>query len=512
MTPGFAYHLTAEEAWPAFERHVLKAERRIVAGFRIFDPMTRLRSEAARAIGEDWFDLLVHVLRKGVRVDMILSDFDPVIAPDMHCESWASMRKFAAIREAAGPEARLMVVPALHPARPGRLAELAFWPKVSQELNDVRDWLNKMEDDARQMAFADVPGTHAWLRLDEEGKVETRGLTPPALYPVSHHHKLAVIDSTTLYIGGLDLNPRRYDSPLHHRAASETWHDVQVSLEGPAAVAAETYLDSLLDVVSGRAEAVEEAAGFCSTVSRKRANIVSMAPEIVRRSIVDRTLAEIERAEQLLYFESQFFRDRELSHALAERAAAAPDLELLMVLPAAPEVVAFDKRKKIDARFGEYLQAECVRRVKKAFGRRAYFASPAQRRSADARLIAQKDRATFLGAPLIYVHAKVSVFDRRSVLVSSANLNSRSLHWDSEAGIVLDDPEIARHVLARSLAHWLPETEIDPDGPVVEAVREQAELDAVRQPDNRSGYLLPYDVTCAAEFGVNAPGVPEELV
>lgn len=505
------YLLTAEEAWPAFEEAVLDAKTRIVGGFRVFDPATKLRSEAGRKVGDDWFDLLVHVLGKGVRLDLILSDFDPIVAPDMHQLTWSSMRKFAALREAAGPDARLSVIPAMHPAEAGTMAQVALWPKVWQELHDVRDWLNDRPPEERRTCFTDLPGTHAWLRLDDEGRIETHSPSPPPLHTVSHHQKLAVIDGHVLYIGGLDLNPRRYDTKVHHRAAEETWHDVQILVTGKAAGHAEAHLDTMLDAVAGRGESSADGHGFCRTLSRWKKNRVSMAPEIVRTSIADHTMDRVSRATTCLYFETQFFRDRALADALARRAGEVPDLEVLFVLPAAPEVIAFEKRTKLDARYGEFLQAECVRKLMAAFGDRVYFASPAQRRSARAGLCDENDRAVHHGAPLIYVHAKVSVFDRTSVLVSSANLNSRSLQWDTEAGLIRDDPAFARTVLQRSLAHWIPDAPVDPDAPLVGQIREIAELDAVRQPENRSSYLLPYDVTRAEAFGMNLP-VPEGLV
>lgn len=505
------YLLTAEEAWPTFEEAVLEARTRIVGGFRVFDPATQLRSEAGLEIGDDWFDLLAHVLEKGVRLDLILSDFDPIVAPDMHQLTWSSMRKFAALREAAGPDARLSVIPAMHPAEAGSVAQMALWPKVWQELHDVRDWLNERPEDERRTCFTDLPGTHAWLRVDDDGRVATHSPSPPPLHTVSHHQKLAVIDGRVLYIGGLDLNPRRYDTKVHHRSAEETWHDVQILVTGEVAGHAEAHLDTMLDAVTGRGEASEDGHGFCRTLSRWKKNHVSLSPEILRTSIADHTLERISRAERCLYFETQFFRDRALADALARRADEAPDLEALFVLPAAPEDIAFEKRTKLDARYGEFLQAECVRKLMEAFGERVYFASPAQRRSARPGLCDENDRAVHCGAPLIYVHAKVSVFDRRSVLVSSANLNSRSLQWDTEAGVVRDDAEFARAVLRRSLTHWIPDADVDPEGSLVGQVREQAELDAVRQPDNRSSYLLPYDVTQAEAFGMNLP-VPEGLV
>ena len=227
MSSDFEYLLTAGEAWPAFEREMLRAEDRICAGFRIFDPSTKLRTEEAQEIGEDWFDLILHVLGKGVRFDLILSDFDPIVAPDMHELTWSSMRKFAVLRELAGPDAPLSIVAAMHPAEVGEVARTALWPKVWSELTDLRDMLNDCPEEERRRMFADLPGTHGFLRFNDAGEVETHNMRPPRLHPVSHHQKLAVFDGKVLYIGGLDLNPRRYDTPVHHRSAEETWHDVQ---------------------------------------------------------------------------------------------------------------------------------------------------------------------------------------------------------------------------------------------------------------------------------------------
>ena len=110
------------------------------------------------------------------------------------------------------------------------------------------------------------------------------------------------------------------------------------------------------------------------------------------------------------------------------------------------------------------------------------------------------------------MHSKVLLVDDRVGLVGSANLNGRSLRWDTESGILRNDRDICDQILRRSMKHWLPDTEIDHSKPLVPQVRHQAKLDQMRQPDNRSGYLLPYDVETARSFGLNLPGVPEELV
>jgi hypothetical protein len=80
--------VTAAEAYPTLERAFLAADHEIVAGFRVFDLKTRLRSAEALAVGATWFDLMIHTLRRGVSVRIVLSDFDPVARPRLHRATW----------------------------------------------------------------------------------------------------------------------------------------------------------------------------------------------------------------------------------------------------------------------------------------------------------------------------------------------------------------------------------------------------------------------------------------
>ena len=47
------------------------------------------------------------------------------------------------------------------------------------------------------------------------------------------------------------------------------------------------------------------------------------------------------------------------------------------------------------------------------------------------------------------LHAKVFVFDRQRVFVGSMNLDQRSLHVNTEVGVIIDSPDLARQVAAR---------------------------------------------------------------
>ena len=50
---------------------------------------------------------------------------------------------------------------------------------------------------------------------------------------------------------------------------------------------------------------------------------------------------------------------------------------------------------------------------------------------------------------LYALHAKVFVFDRQRVFIGSMNLDQRSLHFNTEIGLIIDSPELARQIALR---------------------------------------------------------------
>lgn len=346
-------HVTAQDAYPAFERLFLTAQREVVAGFRVFDLTTRLRSEEARAVGDTWFDLFEHALSRGVNITLVVSDFDPVIATDYHRQSWETARQLAAA-EVLADRGRLTFRIARHPARAGIIPRALLRPRV-------RDQFRKQEPDRN------TPGLN---ELSEDDVFD--------LSPATHHQKLAVFDRETLYIGGLDLDERRYDTREHRRSAEDNWHDVQLTLTGPVVAAALDHLNSFEASVAGRGKPAPAAAGFLRTISAKRWPApLHISPRTVVREVEEAHLDAIGQARDLIYLESQYLRHLPLATALARAAEAAPELRLIAVLPAAPEDVAFDPNAGRDARLGEHLQARAISRIADSFGARALVCSPA---------------------------------------------------------------------------------------------------------------------------------------
>ncbi len=503
--------LTAQEAYPEMERLFLQARHEIRACFRIFDPFAKLRSEAALEIGETWFDLIAHTLARGVGIRIVISDFDPVGRIGLHRQTWNSLRALYAAAEAAGAPQNLTVRAAQHPAEVGLLPRLVLWPKIRSTLKPVIEEINDRDPEKRDEAMMRIPLVARLAEKDGEHWRLKRWMIP-VLHPATHHQKLAVFDRRALYIGGLDLDDRRFDTPEHDRLAQQTWHDVQLSMEGDLAVAAHDHLGSFLNVVEGTTPP-SMPRGLLRTLSAKRKRpVLAMGPRPVLSEVAEAHKRHVREARDLIYLETQFFRDRRLAHQLAEAAMANPDLKLLMVVPAVPEEIAFDGLKSSDQRLGEHLQARCVEMVRDAFGERFFIGSPAQPRRRDG----EDEGPKRLGeAPIVYVHAKVSVFDDTAAIVSSANLNGRSLYWDTEAGVEVSDPEQVRMVRDKCFRHWLPAEpgqKFFSGADVVKAWRALAEDNLGQYPENREGFILPYSIGAARRFGRALPIVPEEMV
>lgn len=510
--------LTASEAYPALERAFLGAVTEIWASFLVFDLRTRLRSPEAQAIGKTWFDLVVHTLNRGVSLHVSISDVDPIARPAMHRDATRNLRMFSAAAAVANPGAKLAVLRPRHPAETGALIRLAIWPYIMKKLVKTAGWLNGLSSERRAAALRDMNEATRNLKVRSDGTVGVKFWSLPQLFPVVHHQKLAVIDRRVLYIGGLDLDERRYDTPAHGRSGNQTWHDVQLMIEGPVVAEAQQHLESFQDVIEGRL-APPKTRRLLRTLSRpRRGSLWHFGPDPVVSELRSAHLILSRRASRFIYMESQYFRDIGLAKALAETAMQKQNLRMILILPAAPDDVAFDGKRGLDARFGEAMQAKALRILRKGFGPRLFVGSPAQPRPAlpDGNRSDSGDRRDRLhGAPLIYVHAKVSVFDDTSAIVSSANLNGRSLRWDTEAGVYLTNENDVTELRYRVMAHWLPEdaaAEAFAADTAVDAWTKIGWQNAATTPLARKGFLLPHDFAAAEAFGRKLPILPPEFV
>ncbi len=506
--------ITAAEAFPLLERRAASAEREVSLLFRVFDTRMALRNETARDLalaeggGEDWAALLVAVARRGVKVRLQVSDFDPIGGAALHREAWGSLRHLSARAAAAGVGQPIEAMAARHPAGLDAFWRRIFACRARRELKRI----HAREGDA----FETLPS----LRAAEEA-------SPPRLFPVTHHQKIAVVDGAFALVGGLDFDERRWDTPDHDRPAAETWRDVTLAVEGRAVAevaragaaiwsdAAADWaarddrapLPSLAEPGEWRAEPEAEADPLLSVVmtrSSPAGGPFAFAPRRTDDGTERAVLGLIGSARRFLYVETQFIRCMCVVRALTAAARAEPRLELVLVLPFAPEAYAFQGRRDTATRHGEALQFRTLERLRAVFGERAAILSPAKpaRRT-------KADEFVAHGAGAVYVHSKVLIADGAAALIGSANLNGRSLRWDTEVSLVWRDEAEVGAFQARLAESWLGE----PHGPRDRAAtwREAATLNASKPPDLRKGFLLPHDMKRPARFGRIFPLLPDDL-
>lgn len=503
--------VTAHEAYPRLEALFLDAKKNIDMGFRIFDPRTKLRSKRARAVGGTWADLFLHTLNRGVPIDLMLSDFDPVMAFEMHEQAWHFVAQLTALNEISSADAAPATVRCiLHPARGGIVPRLLFAAKTRKELRRVAEALNSDPDPVGRMRLA--PGLRDLL-TGENGSVRMRRGALPQLHPVSLHHKMAVFDQRTTYIGGLDLNERRVDDAGHDLPAQETWYDTQlVSTDAALAKDACRFLKVLPDVIDRKVPLPNATSAFRTTLSRRRSRAkFTLAPETISDTLLQEHIHQISTAREMIYLETQYFRDRRIVAALVAAGRRNAALRLIILLPAAPEEVVFADRPGLDAWFGEHLQARGLRKVLKCFGERFLAVSPVQPRRPDHR-DAPSERATLAGAPIIYVHSKVSIFDAKAAIVSSANLNGRSMKWDAEAGLVITDAAQVQELMARIFSHWLGEDADCSPAAAFDQWKNRALSNEAIAPEDRKGFIVPFAMAPNRRAATALPGAPEEMV
>jgi len=449
----------ARQAFPAFEELALSARLQVCFGLRIFDPETKLRTQAALELGlHNWGDLVAHLTGQGVLVRILLTDFEPVGAHDFHETTWRAMKGFGhAVREKGDPE-KFQAIAALHQGEFGVLARLTLWALLKR----------KAEGLAAGKRGRGLIGFQSWRLFRERGGQPGTTLNgPPRLFPATYHQKLAVADGEHAIIGGLDINERRYDDPDHKRRPEETWHDISLKVHGGIAGDILHHFDTCWNFEVPRFNARLTRMGepqpalprtvspvakpemcpdtsvdgnflqLIRTRSRSSRSWYAIGPRPDVTEIEAAHLDQIGRARDCLYLESQFLRSQRLADSLARAAHHSRGLHLIVLLPAGPDDVIFEGNEGADARYGEWLQVKAIDKISRAFGERCGFFSLS--RGVPGR--EEDEREAVEGEQIAYVHAKVAVADGETAIVSSANLNGRSMRWDHEAGLLWENPE-----------------------------------------------------------------------
>lgn len=535
----------AAEAYPAMERLALSARKTLHMAFRIFDPSTRIRSRQARDQGfERWSDLLLAKAREGVKVRLWVNDFDSVIANDWHRDAWRTAGAFA---EAVGADdeagRNIDVILTVHEGEFGLLPRWVFWLPVRARI------VKLLGGGDGKRVMEESPGLAETILVDDAPRPVF--LPPVRMWPVTHHHKMMVVDGARVILGGLDVNERRFDDPDHEKPAQRTWHDLSVSFEGALAYDCERHFRTMWPREARRFVEVlerlekrgwrdfarrfprprlfdfdqplgdppkDESGGagergqILRTVSLRRRKIAAMTPAPVRTDILAGYLRLIGMAQQTLYIENQFLRHRRTIEAIAARLREQDSLQVIMLAPAAPEEVAYMDHDGSDARHAEWLQATLLRELVDEHGDRVGIFTLA--RDEPLHKVPGEEaspRGVLHGSGAIYIHSKAMIADDRAAIVGSANINGRSLLMDTEIAILWEGTSV--RTLREKLwqAHFLGEAPDAASG-ALESWRAIATNNARTMPHLRRGFVVPYELAAAERFGRRVWYIPDRFI
>ncbi|WP_404381920.1 phospholipase D-like domain-containing protein [Caenispirillum salinarum] len=278
-----------------------------------------------------------------------------------------------------------------------------------------------------------------------------------------HHQKVVCIDDRFAMMGGIDITRNRWDTRDHidhdrrrRNPAGGHYpphHDASVAVEGEAARVLEEMCRIRWERGTGerldpppRAEEIEGTAeSWPGTISVEAEDVSvgiarTMPPYKDEPGVFEieaLTLRAIRDARRLIYLESQYFASRTVALAVAERLREQNPPEVVVVNPYSAD--GWLEEKTMDTARAQNV-ALC-RKSDHAGRFRIYY--PVTKRGKG-----------------IYVHAKVTIIDDRFLKVGSANLNNRSMGFDTESDIALfceEDDTIRRDAVRGRMIDLLAE-------------------------------------------------------
>jgi len=288
--------------------------------------------------------------------------------------------------------------------------------------------------DAREArdAFARIPGVSVAL--------DTREYTQHC-----HHEKLLVVDDQVAFVGGLDmthLTADRWDTTRHEPRASLGWHDAAARLRGPVVGDIATHFNARWTEVTGERLPTPE---LPKPAGPYTAQFLRTIPENVYSflrngefSILAAYRRALSSAEHLIYLENQFLWAPEIVDILEDKLShpPGPPFRMILLLPSHPAT----GRDTTLGQLARLVQADVNHRL---------LAATLQPMASD--------------SPGTYVHAKVGIVDDRWLTVGSANLNAHSLFNDTEANVVVTDPDLVRRTRQHLWAEHLGTEHTDAD-------------------------------------------------
>ena len=431
-----------------------------------FDADTPLLGGVYKKAGT-WGELLAAKATEGVKVRLLMSDFDPISGYDV-----GLTRQVTTLEGLVGtmPKAardNLKWVASLHPAQVGAIKAALAGHTGAVNVASHHTKAMVCVHGGETIAFCgsvdiDSPRTPAaWPTFAPWHEVHLRIEGPPA----RDVHKEFVVRWN-----------REKDSST--KPAHPDWKAYE-TLTVPAA-ATGTDVDAKPDRRKHRMQMVRTA----STIAR-------LSPYETKRDDIRRVYHSIvDNARTHLYFENQYFRSKALADKLVAAAAAQPKLTAIFVVISSPTM---GDTPSVVTSHGMALQTEFFTRVMAAFGTRA--------------------RAFTMNSSI--VHAKVLMADDRWACIGTANANDRSFLLDSELAFAFDDTawvtaarnRLWTHNLGTPTTGWAPADYLSKWDAIASANRTL--ITTFRADDAEGEAIVPFDWTALP--GKKMPMLPDEF-
>lgn len=499
------------------EMTIASAKSSVLLAYWAIEVNTRLLTDPKKT----WTHLLVEAAQRGVKVRVLMNDFDPGLRAREHTSAWLALGQLLAAADKVGvPTDLFQAVVIRHPVQVPPLAMMV----AARNLYDDRATLLNLEipDPKRRAAtYLYSPGLWDKIRVDKDGKTVPvkAGQAYPG-WPASHHQKIAIIDGRVAFTGGVNLTDTYIDTEKHPKPKDKEgigpWHDAYVRVEGPDIVrdfvanfiglwnlgkasmeaflktqaaaltlkkpwylgAAPTELkeaDIAIDTSAPGTKPPAIPAQIHRTWSDPVANAPFFTP--VREDVLQGYKEAIKQANDYIYIENQYFRDARIGTAIIDRWKRHKQLQVIVLVPSRSEEEIRNKADPVTL-YGAALQHEAIKAMTDAMGGNVgVFA------------MERKDGA------VIYVHSKLMLIDDRYARIGSANTNPRSLSLDTELDLAWYDPDSVRALRLRLWEEILGKA-AKPGGwkpaDYVKQWKKIAEANAKAAPARLQGFVRPY--------------------
>jgi phospholipase D1/2 len=264
----------------------------------------------------------------------------------------------------------------------------------------------------------------------------------------SHHQKIIVVDDAIAFCGGLDLTCQRWDTPAHapddprrvtEGKAYPPFHDLMITVDGEAArelgkIARERWCCTTDEEIPG---AVGENDPWPEDLEPDLTDIPvaisCTAPECEphreAREIEALYLDMISAARRYIYIENQYFTAHKVGEALAARLAEPGGPEIVIVLRLLSHGWLEETTMGV-------LRNRLIKRMHAADRERRFH-------------IYYPHMPGLKEGTCIDVHSKMMAVDDEWLRIGSANLNNRSMGFDTECDLAIEargDEHVARTI------------------------------------------------------------------